>query len=276
MSATLADAEAAEKESIATYDGLISAKTKEVVVLTSTIESKTQQIGELGVNIVTMKQDLSDTQDALAEDRQFLAELEKGCSTKSAEWEERSKTRSAELVALADTIKVLNDDDALELFKKSLPSPGASLIEVRGGVSARREHAMEALRSAQSKASHQDKPGLELLVLALAGKKSVGTGGFDKVVKMIDDMVGILKQEQDDDEHKKEYCAAQSDNSDDDKKALERKIAGEESAIASAKEALATLTQEIAALEAGIRALDQSVADATAQRKEENADYKAW
>jgi len=124
-------------------------------------------------------------------------------------------------------------------------------------------------------ANSRDKPGLELLVLALVGKKSAGTGGFDKVVKMIDEMVDILKREQDDDEHKKEYCAMQFDTSDDDKKALERKIAGEESAIASAKDALATLTQEIAALEAGIRALDQSVADATAQRKEENADYKA-
>merc|ERR1712050_763211 len=117
--------------------------------------------------------------------------------------------------------------------------------------------------------------GLELLVLALAGKKSVGKGGFDKVVKMIDDMVSILKAEQDDDDHKKEYCAVQLDSSDDDKKALERKIAGEESAIASAKDALATLTQEIAALEAGIRALDKSVADATAQRKDENSEYKA-
>jgi len=92
---------------------------------------------------------------------------------------------------------------------------------------------------------------------------------------MIDNMVAILKKEQDDDDHKKEFCAMQFDNSDDDKKALERKIGGEESAIASAKEALATLSQEIAALEAGIRALDTAVAEATAQRKDENAEFKA-
>merc|ERR1712151_327156 len=80
---------------------------------------------------------------------------------------------------------------------------------------------------------------------------------------------------QDDDEHKKEYCAMQFDTSDDKKKALERSIAGEESAIAEAKEAIATLSQEIATLEAGIRALDKAVSDATAQRKDENAEYKA-
>jgi len=59
---------------------------------------------------------------------------------------------------------------------------------------------------------------------------------------------------------------------------LERSIAGAESAesaIAAAKELLATLTQEIKALNAGIQALDKSVAEATEQRKEENAEFKA-
>jgi len=66
----------------------------------------------------------------------------------------------------------------------------------------------------------------------------------------------------------------QFDLSDDNKKALERHIAGDEADIATAKETIATLTQEIAALDAGIRALDKSVAEATAQRKDENAEFK--
>ena len=37
---------------------------------------------------------------------------------------------------------------------------------------------------------------------------------------------------------------------------------------------LPTLAQEIAALEANIKALDEAVAEATAQRKVENAEYK--
>merc|ERR1719493_96019 len=42
----------------------------------------------------------------------------------------------------------------------------------------------------------------------------------------------------------------------------------------AATEAIATLTKELAALEAGIQALDKAVADATAQRKAENAEFK--
>merc|ERR1719277_1952509 len=102
-----------------------------------------------------MKQDLSDTQDSLAEDQQFLAELEKGCSTKTAEWEERSKTRSEELVALADTIKVLNDDSALDLFKSTLPSAGASLVQVQATATTQRSEAMAAIRSAKASAGSE-------------------------------------------------------------------------------------------------------------------------
>jgi len=272
MAASLSEATSTEEGSIATYKGLMQAKTKEVAALTATIESKTQQIGELGVSIVMMKEDLADTQETLAEDKTFLAELEKSCATKTAEWEERSKTRAEELVALADTIKVLNDDDALELFKKTLPSASASLLQVEAG---QRGSAVSTLRSALQRANAQDRPGLEFLVLALTGKKSAGAAGFEKVIKMIDDMVTLLGKEQADDNDKKEYCAMQFDVSDDRKKALERTIAGEEAAIATAKEAIATLTQEIAALTAGIHALDKSVAEATAQRKDENTEYKA-
>merc|ERR1719277_561623 len=108
----------------------------------------------------------------------------------------------------------------------------------------------------------------------MTGKKSLGRGGFDKVLKMIDEMVEVLSKEQADDDDKKEYCSKQFDTADDEKKALERTLSDEESAIATSKESIATLTEEIAALEAGIKALDKSVAEATAQRKQENSEYK--
>merc|ERR1740123_556785 len=274
MAANLGSTTSDEQAAIKTFEGLVQAKKNEIEALTSTIEAKTKQIGELGVSIVRMQDDLAETQATLAEDKAFLADLSKSCATKTSEWEARSKTRAEELVALADTIKVLNDDEALELFKNTLPSSGAILLQVTSAAP-RQLEALSAIRSSVQRATVQDKPGLELLVLALTGKKAATSGGFDKVIQMIDNMVGILKTEQDDDDHKKEYCAVQFDTSDDKKKALERSVAGEEASIADAKEAIATLSQEISALEAGIKALDKAVAEATAQRKDENAEYKA-
>merc|ERR1719409_1672708 len=106
--------------------------------------------GSLSVEIVQMKNDLGDTLEALAEDKAFLADLEKNCATKEAEWDVIVKTRHEELLALADTIKVLNDDDALELFKKTLPSSAASLLQVNSKQEAARARALNIVKSAQS------------------------------------------------------------------------------------------------------------------------------
>jgi len=273
MSKTLADLTADEESAIKTYTDLMTAKNKEVAALTSSIEAKTKQIGELGVQIVQMKEDVSDTEAALAQDKQYLADLEKSCSTKTAEWEERSSTRAAELVALADTIKILNDDDALELFKKTLPSASASFVQVMSSASRQRARALASVRKAHEKANLQDRPQLDFLMVAL-GRKSAGKGTFDKVIKMIDDMVALLKKEQHDDDDKQEYCGLQLDHSDDKKKATEHTLEGLANSIATAQEAISTLKEEIKSLEAGIKALDKSVMEATEQRKAENVEYK--
>merc|ERR1719356_1769350 len=120
----LAEATAEETAAIKAYEELMSAKEKEVIALTTSIEEKMVRLGNLQVEIVEMKEDLDDTGKALLEDKKFLADLSKNCALKTKEHEENTKLRSEELLALADTIKILNDDDALELFKKTLP--GAS------------------------------------------------------------------------------------------------------------------------------------------------------
>ena len=269
LSKGLSEATATEDTAVKNYGALMSAKTQEVAALSASIEAKLEKVAELGVSIAQMKNDLGDTEEALLADQGFLAQLETGCKTKTGEWEEIKKTRAEELLALADTIKVLNDDDALDLFKKTIPSASSSFVQVTVSSNAMRSKALAAIAAVQ-KAS-LNKPKLDIIMLALSGKKI----GFDKVIKMIDEMVVTLKTEQQDDDNKKEYCAAQFDITEDKKKALERSISDKETAIATANEAIAALAEEIKALEAGIAALDKDVAEATEQRKEENADYSS-
>merc|ERR1719444_633120 len=154
MAKDLAEAEAAERESAATYKKMVAAKTKEIETLTATIEAKLQQSSEKAVKLVQAKNDLKDTQDGLAEDKKFLAELAKGCKTKEAEWDVVVKTRSEELLALTETIKILNDDDALELFKRTLPSASA-FVQVEVSASSQKARALAAVRVAQSHSRDQ-------------------------------------------------------------------------------------------------------------------------
>merc|ERR1719191_918343 len=141
------------------------------------------------------------------------------------------KLRSQELLALADTIKILNDDDALELFKKTLPG-SASFVQLQVSARNQRQQALAVIQQARS--SH---PELNFIALALQGKKV----DFSKVIKMIDEMVANLKKEQQDDNDKKEYCEMQFDAADDKKKGLERSVSNLDKSIAKEKEAIATL-----------------------------------
>merc|ERR1719356_750427 len=148
MTADFAEEKAAEEAAIKAYDELMAAKTKEVNALTKAIEEKMTRVGELGVEIAQMKNDLGDTAEALEEDKKFLADLEENCAKKSDEWEVIVKTRNEELLALADTIKVLNDDDALELFKKTLPG-SAIFVQVKVSSSAMRAQALATIQREQ-------------------------------------------------------------------------------------------------------------------------------
>jgi len=274
MTKDLADATTAEDEAIQSYEALMAAKQKEVAILTEQIEKELLRIGELGVQVGEMGNDIDATKDALAADEKFLKELDAGCDTKAQEWEVIKATRAEELKALAETIKVLNDDDALELFKKTLPSTGTSLVQIEVGAATVKARALKAIRTVPRRKAGgvpmPDRWNLDLIELALKGKQQ----GFEKVITMIDEMVSNLKKEQEDDDAKKVYCDKQLDTSDDKKKELELSISDSESAIAELEGSIKTLKEEIAKLEEGIKALDTSVAEATEQRKSENESYK--
>merc|ERR1711953_1254074 len=242
------DAQDAEDAAIKTFEELMAAKKKEVEALSKDIETKLDRSGNLGVQIAQMKNDLGDTEEALAANKDFLANLEKNCEIKKKEWEVVVKTRAEELAALADTIKILNDDDALELFKKTLPS-ASSLMQIQVSADATKKQVLTMLKHFMKEKPVHDRIGF--IALALEGKKI----GFDKVIKMIDDMIATLKIEQADDDAKKEYCAKEFDAADDKKKGLERAYSDLEIAIENAQEDIAKLAEEIDILKAGIKEL---------------------
>merc|ERR1719330_336021 len=146
MKSVLSDGVKAEEAAIKTYDELMESKGQEVEALTESIDEKMKLVGELGIDIIEMKEDLTDTEDQLIKDKDFLKNLESSCATKTKEWEERSKTRAEELKALSETIKILNDDDALDLFKKTLPSGSSSFVQVEETRTLLRDRALTLLR----------------------------------------------------------------------------------------------------------------------------------
>merc|ERR1719272_1006265 len=261
MKADLKDTTESEAAAIASFDGLVAAKTKEINALTKAIETKTARVGELAVKTAQAGNDLEDTKEDLEESKKFLADLEVNCENKKKEWAEYGKMMQQELLALADTIKILNDDDALELFKKTLPGGASSFLQIQS-TSAQRDRALHLLRKSTD-------PRVDLLAVALRG----GKAGFGKIIKLIDDLTATLKKEQVEDTDKKEWCEAELDKAEDNKKVLENEISDLETAIDSAKESIMTLKAEIEALDDGIKALDKEVSSYTEQRKEDHDEF---
>jgi len=264
MKKDLADITATENSAIADFNELVAAQNKAIQAATDTIEEKTEQSGQLAVEIVQLKNEKSDTEQQLTADTGFSAQLEKDCAQQTKDYAEIKQTRADELLAIADTIKILNDDDVLELFKKTLPSP--SLLQVRVSQQELASKALKLVRSAAGSGAH---PRLDLIAMALKGKKM----NFDKVIKMIDEMEAVLKKEQTDDDDKKAYCEKEFDETEDRFKELghekERLDQKHDNLVATIKETEET----IASLEQGIKDLDKSVAEATEIRKQDHDDY---
>merc|ERR1719265_2369467 len=109
-----------EEQAQAGFKELAAAKKAEISANSEAIESKTQRSGALAVSITTTANDIEDTTADLNDTQAFLANLASQCATKKKEWDARSTMRAEEIAAISEAIKILNDDDALDLFKKTL------------------------------------------------------------------------------------------------------------------------------------------------------------
>merc|ERR1719377_93113 len=116
LNGAVGDEEAAAKA----FEDLAGAKKDEIAAASEAIESKTVRSGDLAVAVTTTADDIEDTTAEMKETEAFLANLASQCALKKKEWAARQAMRAEEISAISEAIKVLNDDDALDLFKKTL------------------------------------------------------------------------------------------------------------------------------------------------------------
>merc|ERR1719159_1279826 len=122
MEGNLASAESDEATAVEGFDSLKGSKETEIEVATEAIETKTARSGELAVSVVQSKDALEDAQEEIANAGKYAEQLAAQCATKEKEMAMRVKARAEEVAAISDAIGILNDDDALDVFKKAVPS----------------------------------------------------------------------------------------------------------------------------------------------------------
>merc|ERR1719487_1768894 len=258
LSRDIAQLEKDEAAAVSGFTSMKASKEKEIEFADESIESKKERVGTLAVEIVKNKDAVEDSAAEAAAAKKFAATLDKQCASKKKEWAEISKMRADEMAAIGEAIGILTDDDALDVFKKSIPA--AALVQAqpdmrRTGFTHRNmftgemsflqakkapaqvlEKAMAIIAhaSASKKTTHA---GLMFMSLKskmrLAQKASVeGAVDFSEIFKMIDEMIAILTKDNADDAAQKDFCIAELTKTESEKAATDDKLASLESQIA--------------------------------------------
>merc|ERR1719333_133569 len=179
--------------------------------------------------------------------------------------------RAEEISAISEAIKVLNDDDALDLFKKTLSLTQTSSQMGFIQKTSQSTNVLRARRMASALMKKGSPHRAELALIEMSMKSRAVD--FSKIMAMIDGMAKVLGEEQKDDDATKSYCDKELTKSLQDKKDSEEAIATSGAAIEEMTDESATLGDEIKRLGKEIKALDKAVAEATEQRKEEHGEF---
>jgi hypothetical protein len=263
----LADMQGDEGKSVTEFGELKEAKTSEILAGEKMIKEKTALLGKTKVQLAEAKEDLEDTTGAMEADQSFLVDLKERCSVSDKEWEQRSKTRSLEIAAVGETIKILTDDDAHDLFGSTL-----SFLQLS---STRRTLSKEDF--AREQASHAllregSKSGRKALVQLSA---SVRLDAFKKVEEEINGMIADIEKESDDEVHLKAKCKEEFHQNEMETMAIEDTIKDLTTKINDLTSSIDTLSKEIAALKAEILETTIELQRSAELRVKQNKEYQS-
>jgi hypothetical protein len=249
------------------FAGLKEAKTSEIAAGEEMAKEKTALLGKTKVQLAEAKEDLEDTTSAMEADQAFLVDLKERCSVSDTEWEERSKTRALEIAAVGETIKILTDEDAHDLFASTMSF--LQLSSMRRTVSRadlKREQASRFLLRQGTKS------GRRALVQLAA---SVRLDAFKKVEEEITGMIADIKAESDEEVHLQEKCKKEFHKNDMEVMEIDETIKDLTTKINDLTSTIDTLEKEIAALKAEIQETTIEVQRSNELRVKQNKEFQS-
>jgi hypothetical protein len=286
FSADLKTTQEADAKAASDFAALSKAKSEQITVGKAKLD-------EYELGSAANQKALSDANENLvittkqrAADVEFLRNLKLTCNDLDSQWAARSKTRSDEITAVAETITILTEDDNHEQLKAA-PSFLQTVSESEMRV--RRTNAVNALRKAarspeieegddllaawnsRSKVANKvDGAKLALSTLAV----SVQLDAFTKVIADIDQLLADLKTQQQEEVDFKAYCGKELN---DNEKASFNKNEEKEDLETQLKQ-LAALMEKLAAeikdANAQIAQTQLEVKKASQAREEENFAFQ--
>lgn len=261
-----------EQESEATakadFESMKAAKEQEIAASKKLLKDAEDELAEVMEKHAAAIEELSDTKDQVAIDKEFLEKLLKRCRESEAEFAKRVKSRNEEIVAVQDTIGFLNSDEAFDMFTKTVNTAfvqSSAVHHLSKSVQDRRKQAVAVLQKMAASTGSQQ---LAMVMTA------VQLDAFDKVIAMIDEMIEELKKQQADEVEEHDWCIAELDKTTlaldktyDQKADLETKIADLEATIKQLTETMESHKKEIADMQTEMKR-------ASEDREAQNVEYQ--
>jgi chromosome segregation ATPase len=215
--------------------------------------------------------DLSATMQERDEDRTYLADTEALCHLKTTDFESRQKLRAEELDAIKKAMEIIGSGAVAGAGEKHLPA----MLQVR-----KRSPSLAQLRSSNDQSPLQrriadflaERARLTGSPLLSQVSEHVASDPFNKVKKMIKDLISKLVQEATEETEHKGWCDTEmtTNKQTRDKKSEEVNLLSSE--VEDLMATISQLTQDIADLASALQQLSADVAKATNDRSASKAE----
>merc|ERR1719388_61288 len=271
----LDDAKKKEQETKSSFDTLMASKNSQLKSSQDALAAKNEESGARNLN----KQEATDEMDMLKtrveNDEKFVKQAEDSFKTKSEEWKERCRLRSAEMASISEALSVLRSDDARDLAKKSFASQTAMLLQEAQSKKCSRHRTRKAIEILKASATKHKDLRLQVLASMVQWQSNRGpTIKFPKVEKAVDKMIEDLHAEEDEDLEVKENCEKDRMKNTKVAKKKSQEIDDKTAFISRKNAEIATLKSKIANLVKNIADLHNQIKEAQLMRDAENAEFK--
>lgn len=273
----LATSQQADLASEINFQKLRAAKLDEISAATSQRDSKQTRLADLLDRSAKATEDIASLEDALTADQKFLMNLDKNCAKEQEEYDGRVKIRNDELQALAETLRILAEDDARDVFGRTMSFLQTSESQRLAVQDRAAERAMQRIAKIATSHGNWALAGLAVR-MRLAGQNqqndspfgSTGEAVFNRVKQLMDKMMALLDQQQKDEDDKRAFCNTEIDRTEDDIKVQTQTKADLDLKHKSIVNQLDALSAAVDELTTDVHDNEISLKQAGEARKEEN------
>jgi len=271
----LSDAQKADLRAEVGFQNLRAAKLGEIEAATEQKEGKEADLADTVLKAAKAKDDREETTAAMEADQEFLVNMQKDCKTEDEQYQGRVKVRSEEIIALSETLRILTEDEARDLYSKTSAGekPPSFLQVARSGMATERAAAQDrAVEQAMQKIASIARKHKNWSLASLAVR--VRLDAFTEVKAAMDKMLAELAKQQKEEYAKMELCKKDIDHTEDEIKVAENTKEDLDEKHLSLVNTIKTLQKEIEELQADEESMKVSLKQAGEGRKGQNQLYQ--